>query len=73
MIRWWCRMAFRSAQRSWNRWPNWAEVVARQAHLEDLQICSSLRNLIASRILNGAVAGVDDAQELRRRALDGIL
>ena len=51
----------------------WAEVVAKQPGLDDPQRGPSLRNLMASRILNGAAAGVEDLQELRRRALDGIL
>ncbi len=51
----------------------WAEAVAKKPSLDDPQMGSSLRNLIASRILNGAAAGMDDAQELQRRALDGIL
>jgi hypothetical protein len=32
-----------------------------------------VKNLIASRIITGAVNGVDDVDELRGRALDGIL
>jgi hypothetical protein len=51
----------------------WVDVVVRQPSLEDPQFGSSARNLIASRIMIGAAAGVDDLQELRRRALDGIL
>lgn len=51
----------------------WAEVIAKQPGLDDPQTGSLVRNLMASRILNGAAAGVDDVQELRRRALDGIL
>jgi hypothetical protein len=52
----------------------WAEVIAKHPGLDDPQTGPSLRNLIASRILNGAAVGrVDDVQELRRRALDGIL
>jgi hypothetical protein len=51
----------------------WAEVIAKQPGLDDPKMGPSLRNLMASRILNGAAAGVEDLQELRRRALDGIL
>ena len=51
----------------------WVAVVAKQPSLADPQMGSSLRNLMASRIIDGAAAGVDDVQELRRRALDCIL
>jgi len=51
----------------------WAEVIAKQPGLGHPQTATSVRNLMASRILNGAAAGVDDVQELWRRALDGIL
>jgi len=51
----------------------WAEVIAKQPGLDHPQTATSVRNLMASRILNGAAAGVDDGQGLRRRALDGIL
>ena len=49
----------------------WAEFEANQSSLKDPQI-GSVKNLIASRIIDGAVNGLDDVEELRR-ALDGIL
>jgi hypothetical protein len=51
----------------------WAEVVAKRPNLADTEEGSSVRNLIASRLINGAASGVVDAHELRQKALFGIL
>ena len=51
----------------------WAEVVAKRPNLIAVEEGSSVRNLIASRILSGAASGVIDAHDLRQKALFGIL
>jgi hypothetical protein len=51
----------------------WAEVLARRPNLADAEEGSSVRNLIASRIMSGAATGIVDAHELRQKALFGIL
>jgi hypothetical protein len=51
----------------------WEAVVARRPDLALHHGEDSLRNTIASRIITGAADGVDDIEELRRRALFGIL
>jgi hypothetical protein len=51
----------------------WEEVLTKRPDLVDAQKEASLRYLVASRIMFEAAAGMDDMQELRRTALEGIL
>jgi hypothetical protein len=47
----------------------WEEIVRHQPQLVHPENEASLRRTIASRIISGCECGIDDMEELRRRAL----
>jgi hypothetical protein len=51
----------------------WEELVTHQPQLLHPENETSLRRTLASRIIDGWECGIDDMQELRRRALQDIV